>query len=417
MILKRASIVCALIVFALMGCGTKTEPTLTKQLKKAEFAAEDYTTIVNPINDLSYALLEKAGEDENVFISSLSLYFALSMVYNGAGGDTQEEIAEVLGNAGISADDLSRANASLIATLEKETDDILFSIANSIWTREDLQLHDDFVTRNEDYFLAEVESVDLTDGATIKKINNWVSKATNGAIQEIMNEPLQPSVVMVLMNAIYFNGAWQYEFPEENTKEDDFYLGDGTKQKVDMMQQEQDFPYMENDLFQSVRLPYGEGEVSMDIYLPKEGVAKEEVVEFLATENIMHENEHYSRTNIDLKLPKFELEYDIELNDILIELGMPTAFSGNEADFSNMFADDMNAFIDVVKQKTYIRVDEKETEAAAVTIVIMEEMAAMKPEEPIKMEVNRPFLFTITDQETETILFIGSMEQPESIIN
>lgn len=412
---------CLVLVLFLVGCGIENNSSkpddennpnktdrVEKLLKHAEFSKADYEKIVSPINALGFSLIDSLPSDENVFVSPVSLYMALSMLYNGAAGETKEEIAEVLGMAEISTDDLSSANASLISILEKTDSEIDVSIANSIWMNDTYNFNQEFINRSQDYFLAEVEEIDVSKGSSFKKVNQWVSDATNNLITEIIEEQPDEDLVAMLINALYFKGAWSNEFDEENTTDEDFYLNDETVDSVQMMQQIEHFEYMENDTFQAVKLPYGIGEMSMNVFLPKKDTKEEEMLIDISTLGA-----DFQQKSVDLRLPKFELGYEIVLNDLLIDLGMPKAFIGDEADFSQMIEQTGPLFIDIVKQKTFIEVDEVGTETAAVTsIAVKMESSILVKDDPIVMEVNRPFVFTIIDNETDAILFIGSIVHP-----
>lgn len=397
-----------LLCISLIGCGTKDDTSSSKILSNAEFNEDDYYELVQPNNTLGFQLLSTAPKDNegNLFISPTSLLMALAMVYNGADGKTKEEMAKILGQQ---TDQVNKANASLINRLLQTSDNVELAIANSIWLNENYQFQDDFKINVQDYFNAEINEINVTDNESVTKINNWVKKETNGKINEIVQDPLDPDLVSILLNAIYFKGDWKYEFDKNQTSEDTFY---GQTKSASFMKLEEELSYLENNLFQAVSLPYGDGTLSMKVFLPKKNVSLKEVEDELTQENWQKWSSQFTKKEGTLLLPKFKLEYEIELNDALKMLGMPTAFE-KDADFSNMIQESVPLWISKVKQKTYIDVNEKGTEAAAATsIEVVTESAIIS--DSFYMNVNHPFIFSIVDDETGMILFLGSISSPKN---
>lgn len=373
-----------------------------------------YEPIVSPNNEIGFKLLNEIESDDNqnLFISPTSLFMALSMVYNGADGITKEEISNVLNIDGMDAEELSKANAAFMSNLASDTDEIELRIANSIWLNEDLHFQEDFIKQNEDYFQAMIEKINVHDSNSADKINNWVKDATNDKIDEIVKPPLNPDLVSILINAIYFKGNWKYEFDQSLTEERDFHLADGSTKLTPFMEmREEEFYYMENEDFQSVVLPYGKEEhMSMQLFLPRETSSLEEFQQSLTADNWEKWNSELSKQEGTIILPKFQLEYEVQLNEALKALGMPSAFT-KEANFSKMIEEDIAIWIDTVKQKTFIDVNEEGTEAAAVTSVEVV-MESITDDMPFHMNVDRPFFFVIKDNETDAILFMGSISEP-----
>lgn len=408
-----------MILFILMitGCGT-AEPNMNsgslKISKDVKYGEADYQKIIEPSNELGWKLLPavEPNEEGNRFISSPSLFMALSMVYNGADDVTEEEISNVLEVPGMDAKELNQANASLMNQLASDSEAIQLSIGNSIWLNESYQFQADFAKNNEDYFNAKIEEIDVTDSESVDRINGWVEVSTNGKIKEMMEAPLDPRLVTVLLNAIYFKGDWQYPFDEEETSEQDFHLADGSLKKMPLMTLSEELPYLETDDFQAVTLPYGEEEMAMKVFLPKEGSSLGDFEESLTGENWDKWKKAFGEIEGTLRLPKFQLEYEVEMNDALKGLGMASAFDRFTAEFPQMVKkEDEELFISKVKQKTFLDINEKGTEAAAATsIEIVEESGSS--ELPFEMKVDRPFFITIEDMETGLILFMGAIEEP-----
>jgi serine protease inhibitor len=401
------------LLVSITGCGTGTNKSTLPISSDVKFGQDDYKKITTANNELGFKLLAEveADDDNNLFISPASLFMALSMVYNGADGKTKEEIAKTLHIEGMEADELNKTNASLLTKLIKDNDQIQLNIANSIWLNETFHFQDDFAKNNQDYFNAEIQEIDIANSDSAKRINDWVKKATNQKIESVVEDPLDENLVALLINAIYFKGGWTHEFNKDLTKNQAFHLWDGTTKDVPLMSLNEKLAYMENEHFQAVQLPYGDGEMSMKVFLPKEDSSLEDFRKLLTNENWLAWNNEFNVEKGTVLLPKFQLEYDTTLNDTLKTLGMESAFTDN-ADFTKMIKEDASLKISEVKQKTFIDVNEEGTEAAAVTSVVVGEASA-PIDAPFVMEVNRPFFFTITDDETDAILFMGAISNPQ----
>lgn len=406
------------IILAACGETLETEPESetggTDISKDVQFSEEDYKEIVGGNNALGFKLLEEVAEDENgnVFVSPTSLLMALSMVYNGADGETKDEISQLLQVEGIEPELLNKANASLISQLHEDKKDIELAIGNSIWLNEEFRFKDAFIQDNQDYFNAEVEGIDVADPASADRINNWVQKATNGKIEDIVDSPLDSNLVSILVNAIYFKGDWTYAFDKDRTEAETFQLADGAVKDVSLMTLQEELAYLENDDFQAVKLPYGEEkDMQMTVFLPSEESDLATFKEQLTIENWTSWDEQFRPQEGTVMLPKFQMEYEVMLKDTLQNLGLQSAFDREKADFSQMIEEDGPIWISEVKQKTFIDVHEEGTEAAAATSVEMKTTSA-PIDEPFQLKVNRPFFITISDEETKSILFMGEISNP-----
>jgi serpin B len=356
-------------------------------------------------NFLSYVYAEESAEENNSFmISPLSLSMALAMTMNGADGETKSVMLEALKLKGFSDEEINSYYKKLREALLSTDPSTKLSIANSIWTNQNVVIKDEFVGKNRDYFNSSVESVNFSDRKTAGLINDWASKNTNGLIKKVI-ESTSSDDLMYLLNAIYFKGMWVSEFNRSNTHPKPFMLENGATVNVEMMNQTEKFNYKDNELMQLVELPYGNSAFSMIVMLPKEEKKLLDVIRALNNSDywaglksglIEHE--------VELFLPKFKTEYSKKLNKVLTDMGMGLAFT-NDAEFSGM--SDIPAKIDFVKQDTYISVDEIGTEAAAVTTVGM--VMTSMPSEPQKVvfNANRPFIYVIQENYTGSILFMG----------
>ena len=391
------------------GCGTGRLETTGD----VDFGKSDYKKIVSFNNKLGLELLSivPANGDGNTFISPTSLFMALSMIYNGADGVTKAEIAKVLQNEGMDVAELNKANASLMSILDRDSKNIQLNIANSIWLNKKFHFQTDFARNNRDYFQAKIKEIDINDGQSPKMINNWVKKSTKDKIEKIVDSPLDANLVAILINAIYFKGNWKDEFDKQQTEERTFYLADGTTKEVPLMTLTRKWAYMENENFQAVSLPYGDGKMSMKVFLPKENSNLVEFKQMLTNDNWQKWSSKFREKEGKVMLPKFQLDYEVLLNEPLKRLGMTTAFDKG-ANFTKMIKENDPIWISKVKQKTFIDVNERGTEAAGATSVEMvTESATM--DQPFHMEVNRPFFIVITDDDTGMILFMGSISNPQ----
>lgn len=378
-----------------------------------DFGKTDYKKITSSNNQLGFDLLSHVNEHSNgnIFISPTSLFMALSMIYNGADGETKNEIAKVLQIEGLDETDLNKANASLLSKLHSNSKQIQLNISNSIWLNENFHFQANFAQNNREYFNANIEAIDITDSKSVKMMNDWVKKSTKNKIDKIIEAPLSTDTVAILINAIYFKGSWKDEFSKKLTEKRAFYLENKSPKNVPFMKLNKKMLYIDNEYFQAVSLPYGDGEMSMKVFLPKENSSLNEFKNLLIDDNWEDWLSQFQKKEGIILLPKFKMEYEIVLNDILKQLGMTTAFNKG-ANFSKIIEGNDLLWISLVKQKTFIDVNEEGTEAAAATSVVMTtESSSM--DQPFYMEVNRPFFFTITDEATGIILFMGAIAEPE----
>lgn len=364
-------------------------------------------------NDFGLTLFQEivqAEQDTNVFISPLSVAMALGMTLNGAAGTTDEAMRNTLGFWDLTHREINETFSSLIALLTELDPKVVFEIANSIWYRNTFEVEEPFIDVNKTYFDAEVRSLDFSSPTAPDTINIWVNDKTHGKIEEIINQ-IDPQVVMYLINAIYFNGTWQYEFDEEETQDDVFNRPDGSQIACRMMKQQNDFDYFENDDFQAVDLPYGDGQFSMTVFLPKPSRSVDDLIAELSWTKWIAWMNQFQKSRGTLYLPKFTVEYGILLNDCLSSMGMGVAFDPWEADFTKINSDG-NLYISRVLHKTYVEVDEEGTEASAVTAVEVSLTSIGDEPAGFVMRVNRPFFFVIREHHSQTLLFMGKVNNP-----
>ena len=355
--------------------------------------------------------IRKIEQDKNIFISPLSISIALAMTVNGASGETEQAMTHTLHLQGLGSELINTGYAGLRQTLQVADPKVTLAIANALWARQNVPFKQDFLQRNTQFFGAEVSTLDFTDPNTLPTINQWVNTNTNGKITKILDE-INPDTVLFLINAIYFKGTWQTEFDPSRTRDGTFYLATGAEKQIPMMTRTGDYPYYENyeAKFQAISLPYGDGRMSMYIFLPYRESDLNTFLEGLDTENWENWVSQFREQELFLSMPKFKLEYEKTLNNPLQSLGMGIAFAPGAADFSRMAdleALGKNLYIGEVLHKAVVEVNEEGTEAAAVTSVGIRATSA-----PPAFIADRPFFFAIRDNETKTVLFMGTVVDP-----
>ena len=361
--------------------------------------AEGEQELINSNNDFAFNLFRKARGDKSKILSPLSITFALGMLNNGADGQTLKEINQTLGFGEAGADAINAFCQKMLKesnTLDEKTKAL---IANTIFVNEGCgyRLQEGFIDKANTFYDAQPQNRDFNDGETMDVINQWASDHTEGMIPTVLDTlTYRPDNVSYLLNALYFKGIWSSPFRKENTQDEPFGGGDD----VPMMHQEKSVRYAENDFYQAVRLPYGNGAYRMDIFLPREDKTVGEVLESLNGSNWQPKYEYRS---VDLKLPRFETDTNQGLIEIMSDLGMPSAFSVFNAEFP--YFCNVPIFISQMFQVAKIKLDEEGTEAAAVTVI--GEATSGMPPVPKPFHANRPFLYIISEQSTGAIFFIG----------
>jgi serpin B len=373
--------------------------------------------LVQSDNQFGLKLFKEINQQEaatkNIFISPLSVSMALGMTLNGANGETKTAMEQTLELAGLTTEEINQSYQSLIELLTQLDPKVIFEIANSIWYREEMTFDPTFIDVNQQYFDAVVQAVNFNDAeAAAALMNAWVKNKTHGKIEKIVEaSAIDWQTVMFLINAIYFKGTWTYEFKKEDTRDDLFTRLDSTQASCKMMKLTGDLSYFETASFQAVDLPYGNQLFSMTIFLPTSTAGVDSLMEEFNQANWESWLSGFSEQAIELHLPKFTLEYELTMNDVLKALGMEIAFDEYRADFTRMYHGPERLFIDEVKHKTFVEVNEEGTEAAAVTSV---EIGQTSVPSYKLMRVDHPFIFVIRDHHSQTILFMGKIVEPTS---
>jgi len=372
---------------------------------------------------------------DNVFISPLSVSYALGLCYDGANGETRDSIGATLQLAGLSLEELNQAYHDLTEILVYADPLVDFRVANSFWSRQGKAIQPAFIDLAKTYFDARVEEIDFQAPWAADTINAWVEDATNGKITDMVKPPISPAVAAMLFNAIYFKGSWMFPFDTADTRTETFRLADGTETECRMMFKNQEdcqmpgpsYPsdpydtqtdtnitwYQDEEVF-VLGMPYGAGDYRMSIVIPNRWSGYpdndptrsiDDVIAGLTDEKWTTWLDGHTPYRFNLSLPRFKFGYEVDLSEVLKALGMEIAFDGGRADFSNLFSDGVG-WIDKVKHKTFVQVDEKGTEAAAVTQVIF--IDSMPPQ----MICDRPFLIVIHEDVSGAIIFMGRIANP-----
>lgn len=330
---------------------------------------------------------------ENVFVSPYSAGAALSMLVEGAQGQTKVELDNALNGCLFSNEKLDGG------------DSVVVKSANSVWLDSDFSVRNHYVDLLQKDYNALVETLRFSDPATVKAINNWCAENTAGKIDEIVDK-LTPGDVMVILNALYFNAPWEEKFDPAYTAKADF-RGVSKTSKVDMMSRKGRYNYVEFQGCQMIELPYLGSSCSMFVVLPPEGMKIDGFLPYVNENTYKQAMGMMAPAEVKFKMPKVKMETELLLNDVLMGMGVRTAFTG-AADFRGISESGPLA-VSQVKQKCYVDISESGTEAAAVTSVMVR-LTSVRPEIDIKvMTVDRPYVFFIADKESDNILFAGKI--------
>ncbi|MDR3457658.1 MAG: serpin family protein [Verrucomicrobiae bacterium] len=367
-------------------------------------------------NTFAFKLLKQLAKDQpatNIFISPYSAATVLQMVASGAAGQTRTEMEQVLGTTGLPADAVGAANKKISESLNHGNTNVMLTLANAIWYRQGSPVKPEFIARNQRYFGCTLGTFNVNDPHAKDALNAWASDQTHGRITQIADDNMFAVDLprLFLANAVYFKGKWSDPFKVEDTKDRPFQLRGGGQKMMPMMTQSKTFTYRRGTEYQAVRLPYMGENLAMYVFLPATDSSPEKLLGLMNGDTWQRITKPgFSGKAGTLVLPKFKLEYGVELSEPLQSLGMKTAFAPSGADFSGIAP---GVSISAARQKTFVEVNEAGTEAAAVTGMMMADAAEpMPPPDPFQMIVDRPFLFFIEDNQTGTILFIGVVFDP-----
>jgi len=364
-------------------------------------------------NDFGIELFTKVAEEDNknLMLSPLSASTALTMLLNGCGGDTYTQLQGTLNfPSGMTISDINEAYKSLVEQLLVADPKVKLALANAIFYRNGFSVKAPFLNVMDKDFKAEIKGLDFSAPSALTTINKWADDNTNGKIPKVLNE-IDPNAVMFIMNALYFNGDWSYQFDKSLTQERAFYPDGGGTVNVSTMNGEVGSKIVYNNDYKVIEMPYGRTNFTMVVIVPQ-GTLSSFYTSFT------HQSWSQLTAELDGKaefgkaivfMPKFKFDYEKFLNNQLKSMGMVDAFIPFQANLSGI--SDQSIYVDFVKQNTFVEVDEEGTEAAAVTTIGIN-LTSMPPQ-PQQFIIDKSFIFAIRERTTNTLLFIGQVVNPE----
>lgn len=408
---KKKNLLVLMAAVSFIACSCNDDDSLgsnnVENVRKEIALSRSEKAIVEQSTDFAFRLLQVVDgkeDKEQLLLSPLSASFALSMAANGADGDTRQEILGTLGFAGFTMDEVNELNRKLVTGLTALDNAADLSIANSVWMNDDFEALGSYKKTVGDFYDALLSSIDFGTPEALDRVNGWCSEKTQGRIPRFLDR-LDDSKSLMLLNALYFKGGWTRPFSEKNTVQDVFHGAED--RQVQYMVQKNNYPYAEFDDFAVAGMPYGNEAFSMFVLLPDEGVGISDCLSRLDSERWNAILSEMKTICLSVKLPKFKLENNEDLKEVLWEMGISKAFTW-DADFSNL--SDESLFVTEVRQANYFGVDEKGVEAAGVTSIEFgltagPDGAAGETE----FHVTRPFLFVLQEKSSGTILFLGKV--------
>jgi serine protease inhibitor len=378
----------------------------------------DVATADNAFGFRLLTAVQKKAPNGNVVLSPVSAALDLAMALNGATGETRQQMLAALSLSGSDLSAINTANAQLIKVIRTPTSSITLSVADSLWVdNRRASLQPDYVKRVQEAYDAQINALDFADPGAVAQINGWASKQTQERIPKVIDR-IDPADLALLLNAVYFKGQWTHKFDKAQTQQRDFTLASGAVKQVARMAQSGHFDYFDTAQLQAIRLPFGAGDLVMEILLPAKSASLGALAADLTPEHWAAWRAQYTSRSGRIELPRFELKSSYRLNEPLQALGMVRAFhaAGPEAaQLTQMLSPKQGQpghfFISSVLQSTYWKVDEEGSEAAAVTTIGVR-AAVMRPEQPFQMIVDRPFFCAIEDRRSGALLFVGAIYDP-----
>ncbi len=405
--MKKIFVPVVAAVFSLFLVRCSNDSVVPSEGQPVEVSAD----IAERTTDFAFDFFKKfqatQTENDNIFVSPLSLHMALGMLLNGAEGETAAQISKTLKTEGVAQADLNQSYQALIEGLPKADPKVQLGLANSVWYRNTFKVEDTFLNVLRKSFDAEVAGLNFDDPNAKDKINAWASDKTNGKIKNAV-QSIQPSDVLFLINALYFKGDWKVQFDAKKTDDATFYLNNDGQKEVKMMRVKNNFQVAQGTDYAAVQLPYSSGQFNMTLLIPnqKEGVSK--VIAGLSASAWKDLQSNFREKAVTVGLPRFTLDYKTKLGAVLQSMGMTKAFTKSAELGKISSAADL--LVSSVNQFTYLGIDEKGTEAAAVTVVGVG-VTSVGPSEPTLI-ADHPFVLIISEKTSNTILFMGKIVNP-----
>jgi len=369
--------------------------------------------VIRSNNDFGIELFTRvAGEDKgNLMISPISAGTALTMLLNGCGGNTYEQIKSMLRYpSNMTIGEMNESYKGLVSQLLEADPKVKLALANAVYYRKGFVVKTPFLNTMSNDFKAHVEGLDFTSPSALQTINKWASDNTFGKIPKVLDE-ISPEAVMFLMNALYFKGNWSYQFDKSLTVDKPFYLAGGSSVNASTMTGEVGAKTVSNDSYKAIELAYGRTNFSMIIIVPQTNmetfISSFNGAAWTNITNSIDGLTEYGKTVVFM--PKFKFSYEKLLNSQLRSMGMTDAFEDYLANLSGI--SDSRLYVDFVKQNTFVEVNEEGTEAAAVTTIGIN-LTSAGPQNPPTFIIDKPFVFAIRERTTNTLLFAGQVMNP-----
>lgn len=393
-----------ILMISLTGCSLESPEKKAAKSSRSNITLE--ANVTKAASDLTVDLFKETFEDkENTLISPTSIIMALSMVANGADGETLSQMEEVLGR-GLKINQINEGISSYLSKIENIED---INIANSIWINDidNIKIKDEFLNLNSKYYNAKIYKEAFSDN-TVDGINSWVYEKTDGMIEKMIDS-ISPNSIMYLINAIAFQSEWEKRYESHQIFKDEFTDYKGNKKEIEMMMSEE-VKYLDDGKAVGFIKPYKDNKFSFIAILPNEDIGLEKYISQMNGESLFNMINSYKEAKVDAYIPKFRYSYGTNINQALINLGIEDAFDELKADFSKIAeVKNENIYINKVVHKTFIEVNEKGTKAAAATGVEVNVTSTIVNEERYTVKLDRPFIYAILDNETNMPIFIGSV--------
>ncbi len=358
--------------------------------------------------NFSLDLFKKLADEENVVFSPVPVYYSLALLANGADEAAENEILESLVLDDLTLEEVNDYYHELIHRLESDKEGGELNLSNSIWYDQDFKANEKFLETNKNYYGADSYRIDFTDAKAPLAINDWVSEVTNGKIEEMVEE-MNPEAVMYLFSTIYFDADWEMPFKASDTYKSEF-LVDGEELQVEKMTGRFELKTVETADEEVIALPYQDERYSFLAVLPNETMDIRDYLSSFDETKLLALIQEIKEEEVDLLIPKFEVNYENVLNTPLLDLGIENIFDSMSNPLSPMGTADGNLFVSEIFQKTYLALDEKGTEAASAVGTEISETSL--PMETRIIDFNRPFVYSVVEKETGLPLFLGIMEKP-----
>ena len=403
------------ILLSFTACNNKEDEYVIDMLPKTRAVelTPEQKTFVAKNNDFAFNLFkvvnELSPEKTNALISPISVTYNMGMLNDGAAGNTSKEITSILGFGIDNNTAINEFCRTLIENAPQTDPNVLIKIANyiAINQKSGLDIKKQYQNDMVQYYHAEVKSLDFSKSNTLREINDWCSKQTDGDITSIIDK-LDANAIMILMNAIKFRATWTDKFDPENTKNEVFILENGETKQMPLMHQNAEIRYYENPSYSMIQLPYGSGDKwSMYVLLPNSNQNVDDIINNMTCESWNKSLQGLRRATVDIKIPRFKAERETDLIPVISKMGAPTLFTPS-ADLSGIATNSFNLYVSLMKQKVSAEINEEGTKMSAVTMSEVLYGANINDYQKIDFHANRPFVYVIQEASSGTIFFIGT---------